>query len=149
MAMNASKIVMGGLAGGVAMNIIDFISNTYLFGERMKTEANAFKAGLGDMMSTMSGKQIAGYVVMDFVVAGLLTWTYAAMRPRFGAGPKTAMMTALVFWIFGSITALGYMQMGMMSSGLWWSFGLVYLIALIVTAMVGGAVYSEDDRSST
>jgi hypothetical protein len=34
--------------------------------------------------------------------------------------------------------------MGMMSTGLWWSFGMAYLVCLIITALVAGALYSED-----
>jgi hypothetical protein len=144
MAMNGSRIMAGGLAAGIVMNIMDFISNGVLFGERMKAESNAFKPGLGDMMATMTSKQMAGYVIMDLVVGGILVWTYAAMRPRFGPGPKTAVMTALAFWIFGSIVAAGYMSMGIMSSGLWLQFGLFYLVSLLVATLVGGAIYKED-----
>jgi hypothetical protein len=149
MAMNGSRILAGGIAAGVVMNVMDYISNGVLFAARMKAESNAFKPGLGDTMSAMTGKQIAGYVVMDLVVGGLLVWTYAAMRPRFGAGAKTAIMTALVFWIFGAITAVGYMQMGVMSSGLWLQFALFYLVSLIVSSLVGGAVYKEDGTATT
>lgn len=144
MAMNGSRIIAGGIAAGIVMNIMDFISNGLLFGERMKAESNAFKPGLGDMMASMTGKTMAGYVIMDLVVGGILVWAYAAMRPRFGAGPKTAVMVALAFWIFGSIVASNYMTMGMMSSGLWLQFGLFYLVSLLVAALVGGAVYKED-----
>lgn len=149
MAMNGSRILAGGIAAGIVMNVMDYISNGVLFASRMRAESNAFKPGLGDAMSAMTGKQITGYVVMDLVVGGLLVWTYAAMRPRFGAGAKTAIMTALVFWIFGAITAVGYMQMGVMSSGLWLQFALFYLVSLIVSALVGGAVYKEDGTATT
>jgi|SRR4051812_8099706 hypothetical protein len=148
MAMNGSRILAGGVAAGIVMNVMDYLSNGVLFAAQRKADANAFKPGLGDMTAAMTGKQIAGYVVMDLVVGGLLVWTYAAMRPRFGAGAKTAIMTALVFWIFGSIVAVGYMQMGVMSSGLWWKFGLFYLVSLIVASLVGGAVYKEDGTAT-
>lgn len=148
MAMNGSRILAGGIAAGIVMNVMDYLSNGVLFAAQMKAESNAFKPGLGDAMAAMTGKQIAGYVVMDLVVGGLLVWTYAAMRPRFGAGAKTAIMTALVFWIFGSIVAVGYMQSGMMSTGLWFKFGLMYLVSLIIASLVGGALYKEDGTAT-
>ena len=144
MAMNAGKILAGTVAGGIVMNIIDFISNGFLLADRMKSDANAFKPGLGDAMAAMSGTQIAGYVIMDFIVAGLLAWTYAAMRPRFGPGAKTAIMAALVLWIFGMIVSVNYMSMGIMSKGLWVTFSVIYLVALVITALVAGAIYKED-----
>lgn len=144
MAINNSKVLAGGVAAGVVMNVMDYISNGVVFAERMKAESNAFKPGLGDMMAQMDGKSIAGYVIMDFIIGGLLVWTYAAMRPRFGPGVKTAVYTALAFWIFGSIVAVGYMQMGVMSSGLWLSFGAMYLVTLILASIAGAFVYKED-----
>ena len=106
--------------------------------------ANAFKPGLGDAMATMSGSTMAGFIIMDIVIGMLLAYTYAAMRPRFGPGAKTAIIAALIFWIFGSIISSNYLIMGMMSRSLWLTFGFAYLICLVVASLVAGALYSED-----
>lgn len=147
MAINNSKVLLGGLAAGVVMNVVDYLANGVIFAERMTAEANAFKPGLGDMMAQMDGKALTGLIIMDFIVGGLLVWTYAAMRPRFGPGVKTAVYTALVFWIFGAIMTSGYMQMGMMSTGLWMSFAVVYLVALVLASIAGAWVYKEDSTA--
>ena len=143
MAINTKKVVVAGLAAGVVMNICDFLINM-MFGAQMQASANAFKPGLGDEMATMSGSIMAGYIIMDLVIGMLLAYTYAAMRPRFGAGAKTAIITALIFWIFGSIVSANYLVMGIMSRSLWLTFGFVYLICLVVASLVAGALYSED-----
>jgi hypothetical protein len=144
MAINTKKVVIAGLAAGVVLNICDYVLNGMLFADRMKTDMNAFKPGLGDAMSQMDTNTIVGFVIMDLVIGMLLAYTYAAMRPRFGAGAKTAIITALIFWIFGSVITSNFLLMGMMSTGLWWSFGMAYLVCLIITALVAGALYSED-----
>jgi len=148
MAINNQRVLIGGVAAGVVMNLIDYLNNVVIFAERMRVESNAFKPGLGDMMTQMDGKTIAGYVIMDFIIGGLLVWTYAAMRPRFGAGPKTAIYVAIVFWIFGAILTSGYMQMGMMSRGLWLSFGVAYLVTLMLASIIGAWVYKEETATS-
>ena len=144
MAINNSKVLVGGVAAGVVMNVMDYIANGVVFAERMKAESNAFKPGLGDMMMQMDGMSMVGYVIMDFIIGGLLVWTYAAMRPRFGPGMKTAVYVALAYWIFGSIVAVGYMQMGVMSRGLWLSFGAMYLVTLVIASTVGAWLYKEE-----
>ncbi len=144
MSMNIKRVVLGGIAGGFVLNIMDYLSNGIIFADRMRAEANAFKPGLGDQAAAMDVGMIAGYIIMDFVLAMLLVYTYAAMRPRFGPGPKTAVITALVFWIFGSIVAIGYLNIGIMSAGLWWQFGIFWLVSLLVTSVVGGMIYKED-----
>lgn len=143
--INRQKLLVGGLAAGVVLNIIDFLSNAVIFADRMRADANAFKPGLGDQMAAMGGGQIATYVFFDFVVGFLLVWTYASIRPRYGPGARTAAYVALVFFVFGMIVSYGYKQAGMMSSGLWWSFTLLWLVNLVVSSMVGAWLYSEDE----
>jgi hypothetical protein len=143
MAINTKKVIIAGLAAGVVMNICDFVVNM-MFGAQMQASANAFKPGLGDAMATMGGSTMAGFIIMDLVIGMLLAYTYAAMRPRFGAGAKTAIIAAIIFWIFGSIVSANYLVMGIMSRSLWLTFGFVYLICLIIASLVAGALYSED-----
>ena len=143
--MNRQKVLIGGLAAGLVLNIIDFLSNGVIFAERMKADANAFKPGLGDQMAAMGGGQIATYVFFDVVIGILLVWTYAAIRPRFGAGARTAIYVALVFFVFGMIVSWGYKESGMMSVGLWRWYSLVWLVNLVLASMVGGMVYSEEE----
>ena len=45
-----------------------------------------------------AGTMIA-YVVFNFVLGIALVWLYAAVRPRFGPGPKTAVITGLAAWV--------------------------------------------------
>ena len=143
MAINTKKVVVAGIAAGVVMNICDFVVNMML-GAQMQASANAFKPGLGDAMASMDGSTMAGFIIMDLVIGMLLSYTYAAMRPRFGPGAKTAIITALIFWIFGSIVSSNYLIMGLMSRSLWLTFGFAYLICLVVASLVAGALYSED-----
>jgi hypothetical protein len=142
MAINTSKVLIGGIAAGVVMNVIDFVSNTYILGARMKAESDAFKPGMSDQM--MTGSAIVSYIVMDFVLGILLVWTYAAIRPRFGPGIKTAFYAALLFWVLVAISLSGYLHMGMMSAGLWWSFAFIGLVNFLLSAWVGARLYSED-----
>jgi len=145
MAINTKKVLIGGIAAGVVINVIDFISNTYILGARMKAESDAFKPGMSDQMTT--GSAIAGYVVMDLVLGILLVWTYAAIRPRFGPGIKTAFYAAVLFWLLVSISVSGYMHMGMMSAGLWWSFAFIGLVNFLLSSWVGARLYSEDSAA--
>jgi len=144
MAINTKRVIVSGLAAGLVMNICDFILNGLLLGDRMKMELNAFKPGMGDAMGQMDATTMAGYVIMDFVLGMLIAYSYAAMRPRFGAGAKTSIIVALVFWIFAGILSSNYLLMGMMSQGLWWSVAIGYMVCLIIASLVAGWLYKED-----
>ena len=142
MAINTQKVFVGGLVAGVVLTIIDFLGNGVILADRMTADTEAFKPGLSEMM--MSGNAIAMYVVSDLVIGLLLVWTYAAMRPRFGPGPRTAVHAALLVWIVGAIVALGYLQMGMMAMDTWLLYALFLLVGLILAAIVGGKLYTEE-----
>jgi hypothetical protein len=142
MAINTQKVLIGGFAAGVVLNVIDFVVNMFILGARMKAESDAFKPGLSDQMN--KGSTMVSYIIMDFILGFALVWTYAAIRPRFGPGLKTASYAALLFWILGGVFYWGYMMMGMTSSGLWWTLAFVALVNLLAAASVGAWLYSEE-----
>jgi hypothetical protein len=142
MAMNIKKIVIGGLAAGIILNLVDFASN-FALAARMKAETEAFKPGLSAQMETSSS--VISYIIMDFALGIALIWTYAAVRPRFGPGPRTAAFVALLFWLLALIFYSGYRQMGMTSPGLWWTLAFIGLVNFQLASWLGAKVYSEDD----
>jgi hypothetical protein len=142
MAINTGKVLVGGVVAGVVMNVIDFIVNMFIVGDRMKAETEAFKPGLSDQM--MSSSTMVSYIVMDFVLGFALIWTYAAIRPRFGPGIKTASYAAILFWILAGIFLSGYLHMGMMSTGLWFTFALLGLVNFLLSAWAGAKFYTEE-----
>ena len=142
MAINTGKVLIGGIVAGVVMNAVDFVTNMYIVGDRMKAETEAFKPGLSDQM--MSTNTMISYIVMDFALGIALIWTYAAIRPRFGPGIKTASYAALLFWILAGIFLSGYLHMGMMSTGLWFTFAFLGLVNFLLSAWAGAKFYTED-----
>src|SRR5437868_3372845 len=74
MAINTQKVIVGGLAAGVVMNVVDFVVNMFVVGDRMKNEMNAVAPGLAEKMVTTSA--MVTYIVMDFVLGILLVWLY-------------------------------------------------------------------------
>jgi hypothetical protein len=142
MAINTQKVVVGGIVAGVVMIVIDFVSNMFILGARMKAESDAFKPGLADQM--MQGSAVITNIVMNLILGIALVWTYAAIRPRFGPGLKTATYVAVLFWILAGIFYSGYMHMGMMSAGLWWSFAFVGLVNFLLSAWAGAKFYTEN-----
>ena len=142
MAINVSKVVVGGLAAGVVANIVGFVGFGMLLGPRIEGEATAVApqlAGRG-----MSGGAIATNVVSALVVGLLLVWLYAAIRPRFGPGPRTAIIAALVVWVCGFLFHVDSLLLGLMSATTYVLASLVAAIELIAAAWVGAMIYKED-----
>lgn len=136
--INVGGVVKGGLAAGVVMNISEFVLNVPVAGEQINAELAARN------LPPVATNQIAVFVVLTFVLGLLTVWLYAAIRPRFGAGPTTAMIAGVFVWactyLNVSITmgVLGINSMELVILGILWT-----LIEMIVASSVGGYLYQE------
>ena len=142
MAINTSKVIAGGLVAGVVMNIGGFVGQGLLLGKRMEAEMLAAAPSLQGR--GMSGGVMTARVVSSFVIGLLLVWLYAAMRPRFGAGMKTAALAAFVIWLCGFLFYLDWLYLGMMSPAMYALTSLVMIIVLLIAAAIGGMIYKEE-----
>src|SRR5512138_2284268 len=102
--MNMSRVILGGLLAGLIINISEFVLNMAVLGQRMQ-------ARLAQMnLPPIGGNAVIVFVALGFLIGIGLVWLYAAIRPRYGAGPKTAIIAAAAVWFFAyfysSITAV-------------------------------------------
>jgi hypothetical protein len=87
--MNIPRIIVAGLAAGLVMNVGDFITGAFLMADEMR--AMMSRLGL-DAAAMETPEGIIPWVIVDFLYGILIVFTYAAIRPRFGPGPKTAIL---------------------------------------------------------
>lgn len=67
------------------------------------------------------------------------------MRPRFGAGPKTAVIVGVALWLSGYLMSLiGYQMMGLFSQSLLVTWGVVGLVEVVLASILGAWIYRED-----
>ena len=142
MAINTKKVLLGGLAAGVVLNVIDFIASKYILGARMMAEMNAFKPGFADVMTQGNGMYIG--IGLELVLGIALVCTYAAIRPRFGPGARTSAYEAILIWVVLDIAYYQFLALGITSAGLWLQYALIGLVNLLIASSVGAWLYSED-----
>jgi hypothetical protein len=140
-AINTGRVVLGGLVAGVVLNVLDFVANGVIVGERFKADWDAINPALWPKMS--AAPSMVTYVVIDFVLGILLVWTYAAIRPRFGPGAKTAAIASVTLWLLGSALYAGFVASGLISTTAYLVFGVIALINFLIGGWVGGKLYSE------
>ncbi|MCS6817979.1 MAG: hypothetical protein N0A16_06235 [Blastocatellia bacterium] len=133
--MNKVRIVLGGLVAGVIINAIETVVHRFLFRSHQE---------LGREPLAMSGAILIWIVGLVFGI--MLAWLYAAIRPRYGAGPKTAILAGFYLWIVaGLLVWIGFsplLQWGMrlMIIGI-----VTNLVAYIVAALVAGYLYKKEE----
>ncbi len=137
--INWSRVVLGGLLAGVVLNIIDYI----IYGVWLAGDFAAMLQAQGKPASAMSGL-IPLFIVLDFVYGIGLLWVYAAIRPRFGAGPKTAVIAGLAVWFFVALLhAIGEAPMGIMPQRIYTMGTIAALIEFPLAGAIGAYVYKE------
>jgi len=70
-----------------------------------------------------------------FAVGIWTMWLYAAIRPRYGPGPKTAAMAGVALWVIAALAAVLWVSSGLTTISL--GALLVPLVAALPTIIVG------------
>ena len=136
--INTKGVVLGGLLAGLIIDVSESILNIPVLGTQME---EAMKARNVPPIGTAP---IIVFLIGGFILGLILVWLYAAIRPRLGAGPKTAIKAGLVLWFLAYFWPslgsglTGLVPMKLLSIGVVWG-----LVEVIVAALAGGAIYKE------
>jgi hypothetical protein len=135
--INWGRVLGGGLLAGVVLNVWDFVINGVFLKNDWNTAMHAL--GKGDM----TGAEIAWFVVCDLIVGIWLVWLYAAIRPRYGMGPKTAATAAFGFWVVTVGFQLAQSGMGLFPTNLLVISTVASLVGFLLAAQAGAWQYKE------
>ena len=136
--INLKGVIIGGLVAGVVLNVFDYV----LFGVVLRNDMAAAMQALNQ--PPMADSVIPWYVFLDFLFGIFLVWVYAAIRPRYGAGPATAVKAGLIAWVaFNVFHALFEWPAAMMPHNMMVTVALVALVKQPLAAVVGAKLYTE------
>jgi len=136
--INFGRVLLGCIVAGIILSVGEFVLNEKVLGAQMKAffTAHLFKEPAGSFLPVAIGLTVVLGIV---IVLG-----YAAIRPRFGAGPKTAIIAALFAW-FGCYVYCGIINA--MLFGIPTNIMLIVLVwglvEYIIAALVGAWLYKE------
>src|SRR5215813_3328677 len=94
--INVLRVIIGGIAAGIVINGIDFVSNQYLLRDAWERVVQGHNIDLAIMGGTAS---FVTYIVADVAIGLLIAFVYAAIRPRFGPGGATAILSGTLIWL--------------------------------------------------
>ena len=137
MSINVARVIMAGLAAGVVANVLDFGGGLLLQDDQI---AQAQRLGLRPEDLEAS---FPVWIVVDFVYGLLLAFTYAAIRPRFGPGPPTAIIAGATLFLAITAILFGFMTMGMFTQALFFKGAFVSAISTLAASLTAGAIYRE------
>ena len=131
-------MIRGGLVPGVIINLTEYILNGVVLAKDMEAAITALGRQMG-------GGALLMFTGWGFLVGIFAVWLYAGIRPRYGAGPKTAACAGAAVWGLGyllaSVTplALHLFPRRLMVIGL-----AVGLVEVIAATLAGAWLYREE-----
>ena len=141
---NLTRVVVGGIVAGIVLNILGYIVDGIL----LAPQWNAGMTALGRGGFTIN--QIVGFNILGFANGIFAVWLYAAIRPRYGAGPKTAICAGVALWVIAVLLPnVGFMSVsGLFPNNLTVLTTMGGIVECVVAALAGAAVYKEAAESS-
>ncbi len=137
--INWGRVFLGGLWAGLVAILLKSAS-WVLFGS--KAWKSTFEA-LARPIQMTAGFAIF-WIVMFFVLGISAVWLYAAIRPRYGAGPKTAICAGTALWFVAALLPeMVFNAMGSLPLRLLLIDVCTYLVILVAATVVGAWQYKE------
>ena len=138
--INTGKVITAGLLAGLVFNIVDTVSNFTVLAPDMN--AMVERLHLDPAIMTDFSKAIP-WIAIDFILGILVVWTYASIRPRFGPGPKTALLAGLVPYLAVTVVLYGFTVMGVFTMAMYLKSSVFAAISLSLGSLAGGWAYKE------
>ena len=140
--INTGKVIAGGLLAGLVANAIDFVTNTYI----LAADWQAFAAAHNMDPAAMTSPAVAGtWIAIDFLFGILLVCTYAAIRPRFGAGAQTAIYAGLLVYLAPTLVLFGFTMMGLMTMAMFVKGSIAAIVSTLAASVAGASMSKEAD----
>jgi hypothetical protein len=137
--INMGRVILGGIVAGIVINLFAFIVDGVL----LRTQWDEGMKALGQ--PPLGTSQIIWLNLFGFFAGVVMIWLYAAIRPRFGPGPKTAIIAGLAVWAIGVVWP---------NISIMWIAGLFHpnltihttlggLVEMVAGALAGALLYRE------
>ncbi|OGA47749.1 MAG: hypothetical protein A3G24_21740 [Betaproteobacteria bacterium RIFCSPLOWO2_12_FULL_62_13] len=137
--INWSRVFLGGFIWVVAFNVVH-MSAWFLLLESGWTSAFA---ALGRPWPQDLGT-LALWLLLTFGGGILAIWAYAAVRPQYGPGPKTAAGVAVFLWLVGGVGPnVWFAHLLLLPTGLIVSNLAVEFVDFVVATILGAWLYKE------
>jgi len=138
--INWTRVLIGGLVAGVVGNVLWFAA--WVLFERPGLSAALLALGR-PLQETVAANVLL--VVMTFLVGILMVWLYAAIRPRYGPGPKTAAVAGVAAGLlFGVFPDIGWgLTLRLIPARVWATDAVITFVGLVIATLLGAWVYKE------
>lgn len=141
--MNWSRVVVGGLLWALVYSIVGGVAMLLFLAREFVRELE--QLGRPIDLSADSLVFLATFGVLFTVAWGIVSvWLYAAIRPRYGPGPGTAVIAAIGVWLLSVAAPVSHLGVFGIASPRFVAIDLpTELVAIVAATLVGARAYRE------
>ena len=135
------RVILGGLLAALILLLVQMVFHWVILGAKWW-----FFRALTEPLARAGA--IARYTGLHFIIGLMAVWLYAAARPRYGPGPKTAVHVGLAYWIIGyAVPTLSFYPLlpPEIRGPMWLIGGVVKLVGITLAILCGAWFYSEGE----
>ena len=137
--INLGRVISGGIVAGIVGNILGYLVDGVILAPQWAASMRAL--GRPDFSVT----QLVAFNIIGLAYGIFAVWLYAAIRPRYGAGPKTAVCAGLAVWVGGILLPNAALMgaTGLFPTDLTVTTTAAGIVEWAVAALAGAALYKE------
>ena len=144
--INFARLFVGGLIASVLL----FVSDGFLHEQLFKHYWDYLYQGLGAKPpETPHAMAMVYFFIFELGRGFGAILVYALMRPFYGAGPRTAVLSAIAAWLAFSVTAPAeFIPLGFYGRRLWVFVAVAQLVTSVATNLLAAWIYREPVTST-
>lgn len=132
------RVILGGILAGTIVNVSEWALHDMVLREQFRSALGSLGRQNPEDLATVIWWNVWGYILGFAAI-----WLYAAIRPRYGPGPGTALRAGFAVWILScvlmTITMANLRLFPFMPVAFVWS-----LVGDLIATVAGAAVYKEE-----
>lgn len=136
--INYSRVLIGGIVAGILFLLFDVLGFMLM---NMDMDAWLTEHALREPPMWV-------FYLTDILFGFMAVWLYAAIRPRFGPGWKTAAIAAAFMWIFFTLAYFSFHMMGLFTQGDYMMTAGWWLVGVFVATLAGAFLYKEGEGAA-
>jgi hypothetical protein len=136
--IDTGRVLVGGIVAGIIIDVFESVLNGVVLNAQWNSVAASHN------LPAIGTNEIVVFNILGLITGVAAVWAYAAMRPRFGAGPMTAVYAALLVWVVGYLLPdVSNAVIGLVPMSLTVTIIVVGAIELVVATVAGAYLYKE------
>ncbi|HEX6177068.1 MAG TPA: hypothetical protein VF057_01815 [Thermoanaerobaculia bacterium] len=141
--INWRRVAVSGLLWAAVYSIVGGIAMLLFLGREFIAELERLGRPLALDRESLISLGLFG-IVFTLAWGVIAMWFYAAIRPRYGPGPRTAIIAAIGVWLLTIAAPVSHLAAFGMASSRFVMFDLpTELVAIIAATVAGAWLYKE------